>query len=198
MAWLTPKTNWAAADVPTKDDFNRIEGNSLDNYTNKLNKTGDSKDNTVTFTVATTDAEIISGEKHSTIFGKILKRFRMLAAPPVAITASGTAAANQFKFITSFDITKYKQIEVEASRDSASIQLFKYGSYYRARGIQIMPGADPDTTLLLSSNIVNETQVTIPTAGRARYKLSISGNTCDVFLDNAQSAESQSYTAYIF
>jgi hypothetical protein len=27
MAWITPKTNWVAADVPTKDDFNRIEGN---------------------------------------------------------------------------------------------------------------------------------------------------------------------------
>lgn len=27
MEWQTPKTNWAAADVPTKDDFNRIEGN---------------------------------------------------------------------------------------------------------------------------------------------------------------------------
>lgn len=196
MAWLTPKTNWAAGNVPTKDDFNRIEGNSLDNYTNKLNKTGDSKDNTVTFTVAATDAEIISGEKHSTIFGKILKRFRMLAAPPVAITVSGTAAANQFKFITSFDITKYKQIEVEASRDSASIQLFKYGSYYRARGIQIMPGAD--ATLLLSNNITNETQVTIPITGRARYKLSLVGNTCDLFLDNTAYSESQSYTAYIF
>jgi len=30
MAWITPKTNWAAADVPTKDDFNRIEGNIAD------------------------------------------------------------------------------------------------------------------------------------------------------------------------
>jgi hypothetical protein len=27
MAWQTPKTNWQAADVVIKDDFNRIEGN---------------------------------------------------------------------------------------------------------------------------------------------------------------------------
>ena len=27
MAWQTPKTNWKAADVVSKDDFNRIEGN---------------------------------------------------------------------------------------------------------------------------------------------------------------------------
>lgn len=28
MAWQTPKTNWQAADVVSKDDFNRIEGNA--------------------------------------------------------------------------------------------------------------------------------------------------------------------------
>ena len=27
MAWQTPKTDWQAADVVSKDDFNRIEGN---------------------------------------------------------------------------------------------------------------------------------------------------------------------------
>lgn len=28
MAWQTPKTNWASADVPAPSDFNRIEGNT--------------------------------------------------------------------------------------------------------------------------------------------------------------------------
>ena len=28
MAWQTPKTDWQAADVVSKDDFNRIEGNA--------------------------------------------------------------------------------------------------------------------------------------------------------------------------
>jgi len=27
MAWQTPKTNWAAGNVPAASDFNRIEGN---------------------------------------------------------------------------------------------------------------------------------------------------------------------------
>src|SRR5690554_6252131 len=31
MAWKTPKTDWTANDVPVPKDFNRIEGNTLDN-----------------------------------------------------------------------------------------------------------------------------------------------------------------------
>lgn len=32
MAWKTPKTDWTAADVLGPNDFNRIEGNTLDNH----------------------------------------------------------------------------------------------------------------------------------------------------------------------
>ena len=32
MAWKTPKTDWAANDVLGPNDFNRIEGNTLDNH----------------------------------------------------------------------------------------------------------------------------------------------------------------------
>lgn len=39
----------------------------------KLDKNGDSKDNTVTFAIAETETDIVSGEKHSTLFGKIAK-----------------------------------------------------------------------------------------------------------------------------
>ena len=42
----------------------------------KLDKDGDSKDNTTTFTIAATEADIVSGEKHSTTFGKILKSIK--------------------------------------------------------------------------------------------------------------------------
>lgn len=42
---------------------------------NKLEKNGDSKDNTVTFTQASTRENIASTEKHSTLFGKIAKWF---------------------------------------------------------------------------------------------------------------------------
>lgn len=44
-------------------------------FLNKLDKTGDGSDVTVTFTEATTDTDIASGDKLSILFGKILKRF---------------------------------------------------------------------------------------------------------------------------
>ena len=40
MAWQTPKTNWQAADVVSKDDFNRIEGNAQYLKDAALPKTG--------------------------------------------------------------------------------------------------------------------------------------------------------------
>ena len=42
---------------------------------NKIDKDGDSKDNTVTFTQANTRENILPTEKHSTLFGKIAKWF---------------------------------------------------------------------------------------------------------------------------
>lgn len=44
-------------------------------FLNKLDKTGDGSDVTVTFTEAATDTNIASGDKLSILFGKILKRF---------------------------------------------------------------------------------------------------------------------------
>ena len=44
-------------------------------FLNKLDKTGDGSDVTVTFTEATEDTDIASGDKLSILFGKILKRF---------------------------------------------------------------------------------------------------------------------------
>lgn len=44
-------------------------------FLNKLDKTGDGSDVTVTFTGAATDTDIASGDKLSILFGKILKRF---------------------------------------------------------------------------------------------------------------------------
>lgn len=44
-------------------------------FLNKLDKTGDGSDVTVTFTEAATDTDIASGDKMSILFGKILKRF---------------------------------------------------------------------------------------------------------------------------
>lgn len=53
---------------------------------NKLNTTGDSKDNTVTFSQAGTRTNITSTEKHSTLFGKIAKWFADLKT--IAFTGS--------------------------------------------------------------------------------------------------------------
>ncbi len=44
-------------------------------FLNKLDKTGDGSDVTVTFTEAAADTDIASGDKLSILFGKILKRF---------------------------------------------------------------------------------------------------------------------------
>jgi len=43
MAWQEPKTNWQDADVVTKDDINRIEGNTAELKTatdGKMDKSG--------------------------------------------------------------------------------------------------------------------------------------------------------------
>lgn len=49
-------------------------------FLNKLDKTGDGSDVTVTFTEAATDTDIASGDKLSILFGKILKRFSAITS----------------------------------------------------------------------------------------------------------------------
>ena len=58
-----------------------------------LSITGDSKDNTTTFTAAATRSNIASGEKHSTIFGKIAKFFADMKT--VAFTGSYSDLTNK-------------------------------------------------------------------------------------------------------
>lgn len=71
---------------PTVHDDSQLE--SLPEYTSlinalvavdgKMDKQGDSADNIVTFEEAAEDADITSGEKHSAIFGKLLKSIKTL------------------------------------------------------------------------------------------------------------------------
>ena len=49
-------------------------------FLNKLDKTGDGSDVTVTFTEAATDTDIASSDKLSILFGKILKRFSTITS----------------------------------------------------------------------------------------------------------------------
>lgn len=39
MAWQTPKVDWVAGDIPTKNDFNRIEGNTQELENTKAEQT---------------------------------------------------------------------------------------------------------------------------------------------------------------
>lgn len=70
---------------------------------NKLEKNGDSKDNTVTFTQASTRENIASTEKHSTLFGKIAKWFADLKA--VAFSGSYNDLSNKPTIPTVNDAT---------------------------------------------------------------------------------------------
>lgn len=70
---------------------------------NKIDKDGDSKDNTVTFTQANTRENILPTEKHSTLFGKIAKWFADLKA--VAFSGSYNDLSNKPTIPTVNDAT---------------------------------------------------------------------------------------------
>lgn len=84
--------------------------NALDDHEtsigNKLNKTGDSKDNIVTFIEAVTDADIVTGENHATLFSKIKKRFSTIATTLTNINSalSGKAPNNHASTSTTYGV----------------------------------------------------------------------------------------------
>lgn len=51
MAYVTPKTNWAADNVPVASDFNRIENNTLANHDDIITEAG-SRDTAIAVAVA--------------------------------------------------------------------------------------------------------------------------------------------------
>lgn len=59
MAWITPIVNWIASNVLTKDDMNRIEGNTLHLYDNKVDKVSGKQLSTEDYT--TTEKTKLSG-----------------------------------------------------------------------------------------------------------------------------------------
>ena len=80
-------------------------------FLNKLDKTGDGSDVTVTFTEAATDTDIASGDKLSILFGKILKRFS-------TITSKFTTVGNSITQIESdiSDITDGTTVVAQANK----------------------------------------------------------------------------------
>ncbi|GEM_PF-3281537 len=73
---------------------------------NKLDKTGDSKGNTVTFIEAVTDADIVTGENHATLFSKIKKRFSTIATTLTNINTAlnGKAPNNHGSTATTYGL----------------------------------------------------------------------------------------------
>lgn len=69
-------------------------------FLNKLDKTGDGSDVTVTFTEASTDADIASGDKLSILFGKILKRFSTITSKFTTVDNSITQIESDISDIT--------------------------------------------------------------------------------------------------
>ena len=69
-------------------------------FLNKLDKTGDGSDVTVTFTEAATDTDIASGDKLSILFGKILKRFSTITSKFTTVDNSITQIENDISDIT--------------------------------------------------------------------------------------------------
>lgn len=69
-------------------------------FLNKLDKTGDGSDVTVTFTEAATDTDIASGDKLSILFGKILKRFSTITSKFTTVDNSITQIESDISDIT--------------------------------------------------------------------------------------------------
>lgn len=69
-------------------------------FLNKLDKTGDGSDVTVTFTEASTDTDIASGDKLSILFGKILKRFSTITSKFTMVDNSITQIESDISDIT--------------------------------------------------------------------------------------------------
>lgn len=69
-------------------------------FLNKLDKTGDGSDVTVTFTEAATDTDIASGDKLSNLFGKILKRFSTITSKFTTVDNSITQIESDISDIT--------------------------------------------------------------------------------------------------
>lgn len=69
-------------------------------FLNKLDKTGDGSDVTVTFTEAATDTDIASGDKLSILFGKILKRFSTVTSKFTTVDNSITQIESDISDIT--------------------------------------------------------------------------------------------------
>lgn len=87
-------------------ELTNILNNILALQTDKLDKVGDSKDNITTFTEFATDTDVASGEKHETLFSKLLKNIKTLRSGKIDKTSIGqTDTVNDVTKVASTAIT---------------------------------------------------------------------------------------------
>lgn len=121
----------------------------------KLDKTGDSKDNIISFTESANDSDIASGDSHATLFGKILKSIKTLRTAIGTLTSLATtvktnlvAAVNELKsrVDTSYSLTGGTYIPNNADLNAAVYRI--PGNYYCDTNVGAATILNPPTTML--------------------------------------------------
>ncbi len=105
---------------------NLVDTKSMVNgfLSSKLNADDDGKNINVTFTEATVDADIVSGESHGTLFGKIKKRFSTIATTLTNINnaLNGKAPTNHASTAATYGVgttTNYGHVKLYNGLDRA-------------------------------------------------------------------------------
>lgn len=103
--------------------------------TGKLDKTGDSKDNTVTFTEAATLTNIATGESHTTITGKIKKFLSWIGT--ITLTTTAQTISGAINELVSGKFNKSDIIQTTAVNDANKVPSSAV-SYSLAQSIQTL------------------------------------------------------------
>lgn len=148
MAWQTPKTNWQSVDIPTKDDFNRIEGNI--SYIEDENRTpNDSATPAATGKLSTLLNFIVSMIK--AITGKA----NWYTAPGVSLESAKTHMDNtnnphntSKSHVGLSNVDNAKQMPIAGGTFTGIAKAYNNDSYSvgQIRNIFIIPDGDPDPT----------------------------------------------------
>lgn len=125
-----------------------------------LEKTGDGKDVTVTFSEADTEAHIASGEKLSTMFGKILKKFKNVAPTSHASSANtyGVGTGSNYghcKTINNLTRTSFVNGESLAAYQGKLLndKVTELSDYVFVRTLSMVTSADNQSINIPSSDI---------------------------------------------
>lgn len=161
--------------VPTKtseldNDSGFLKETDIKDLSNKLDKTGDASNTTVSFTQATARVNITTGEKLSALFGKIARWFSDLKAvafsgsyndlndKPTSLPANGGNAATATKLATaksingaSFDGTRDIQLPLYFSnRFGSTGNTIKYAIFCKMKKDNLY--GEGETTMLLTAH----------------------------------------------